>query len=134
MLSHESGWQTEMAQENAKVVEPQFPVWAFITEMTGIPAVFVFLGLLVRRLRLAHPTTREELGRPPLFIWAWPGSVIAPLQAVVANVRLLLFPFRTQSFQLTDIGTVILMWLVDLPDWLELEAASARPHHRFVNV
>jgi len=95
MLSHESGWQTEMAQENAKVVEPQFPVWAFITEMTGIPAVFVFLGLLVSRLRLAHPATWEELGRPPLFIWAWPGSVIALLQAVVANVRPLLLPFRT---------------------------------------
>jgi hypothetical protein len=94
------------------VTEPQFPFWAFITEMTGIPVAFVFLWLLVRRLRLVHPATWEKLGRPSLFIWAWPGSVIALLEALAANIRLSVLPFRAESFQLTDSGTVILMWLV----------------------
>jgi hypothetical protein len=56
--------------------------------------------------------TWEKLGRSSLFIWTWPGSVIALLEAVDANIRLLVFPFRAQSFQLTDTGTVILTWLV----------------------
>jgi hypothetical protein len=96
----------------SKRAEPQFPLWAFITEMASIPVAFVFLGLLVRRLRLTHPATWEQLGRPPLFVGAWTGSLIAGLEAVAASIRLLIFPFRPQSFQLTDPGTMILMWLV----------------------
>ena len=94
------------------MAEPHFPLWAFITEMAILPVAVIFEGLLLRRLRLVHPATWEKLGRPSLFIWTWPGSVIALLERVDANIRLLVFPFRAQSFQLTDPGTAILMWLV----------------------
>jgi len=94
------------------VAESHFPLWAFIVEMAAIPVCFIFLGLLLRRLRLVHPAMWEKLGRPSLFIWAWPGSIVALLERVDANIRLLMFPFRTQSFQLGDAGTAILLWLV----------------------
>jgi hypothetical protein len=94
------------------VAEPQFPLWAFITEMVALPVAFIFFGLLVRRLRRVHPATWEELGRPSLFIGTWPGSVIALLERADANLRLAVFPFRTQSFQLGDPATATLLWIV----------------------
>ena len=94
------------------MAESHFPLWAFIVEMAAIPVGFIFLGLLLRRLRLVHPAMWEKLGRPSLFIWAWPGSIVALLERVDANIRLLMFPFRTQSFQLGDAGTAIPLWLV----------------------
>jgi hypothetical protein len=93
------------------VTEPLFPLWAFITKMTAIVAAFIFQGLLLRRLRLVHPTTWEKLGRPSLTT-AWPGSIIAFLDRVEANIRLVVFPFQSQSFQLGDSGTAILLWMV----------------------
>ena len=84
------------------MTKSHFPLWAFIMEMMAIPVAFMFLGMLIRRLRLVHPATWEKLGRPSLIILAWPGSIIALLERVDANIRLLVFPFRSQSFQLGD--------------------------------
>jgi hypothetical protein len=94
------------------MAEAHFPLWALVTEMAAVPITFVFFGLLLRRLRLVHPATWEELGQPSLFIWAWPGSIIALLDRVDANCRLLVFPFRTRSFQLDNAGTAVLLWVV----------------------
>lgn len=94
------------------MVESHFPLWAFIAEMAAIPVAFILLGLLLRRLRLVHPATWEKLGRPSLITLAWPGSIMALLERIDANIRLLVFPFRSQSFQLRDPGTAILLWLV----------------------
>lgn len=99
-----------MATTDAEALISRFPPWAFITEMAGVPVGLVFLGLLLRRLRLVHPATWEQLGRPTLFISAWP--IIPALERTAANCRLLVFLFRTQSFQLGDLGTAILLWLV----------------------
>jgi hypothetical protein len=94
------------------MAELHFPVWAFITEMIAFPVAFTFFGLLVRRLRRVHPTIWEKLGQPTLFIWTWPGSIIALLERTDANLRLAMFPFRRQSFQLGDPATAVLLWFL----------------------
>lgn len=90
--------------------EPQFPLWAFITEMAAIPLAFIFFVLLSRRLRLVHPAMWEKLGRPDLMM-LHPGSFLGFLDLVEANFRLYIFPFRSQSFGLGNWGTAILLWL-----------------------
>ena len=94
------------------MAEPHFPLWAFITEMAASPVALIFFGLLSRRLRLVHYTTWEKLGRPSLFIGTWPGSIVTLAERVDAIFRLVVFPFRTQSFQLDNSSTAILLWLV----------------------
>ena len=90
-----------------------FPLWALITELAGVPVAIIFFGLLLRRLRLVHPETWDKLGRPSsLFVWPWPGSIIPALEGAVPRFRLLVFPFRTQSFQLDDPCTAILLWMI----------------------
>jgi hypothetical protein len=79
--------------------------------MAAITAAFLFMLLLTRRLRVVHPATWEKLGRPSLTTPS-PGSIVAFLGHVKANIRLVVFPFRSQSFQLGDPGTAILLWLV----------------------
>jgi hypothetical protein len=101
-----------MVHEGATVVVPHFPLWAFIAEMAAIPVAFIFLRPLLRRLRLVHPATWENLGRPFLFMWPWPGSIIGLLDQFDANIRLLVFPFGNQSFQFGNSGTATLLRLV----------------------
>jgi hypothetical protein len=100
------------------VVEPQFPLWAFIVLMVCMPVLWIFLWFLARRLRGTSPTTWEKLGRPSgsMFVWVWPGSIGAAFEKGcsnwLANLRLLLFPLRAESFRLTDRRAVILLWSV----------------------
>jgi hypothetical protein len=94
------------------VAEPKFPLWAFTTLVAAIPIGFVLLALLLRRLRLVYPDTWEGLGRPTVLLSPLGKSFIAILENVAANVRLLAFPFRTQSFQLDDPATACLLWLM----------------------
>jgi hypothetical protein len=110
----QEGRQVELlrARERTALTKPDFPLWAFITEMVAIPMAFVLFGLLSRRLRLSHPDIWEKLGRPRLFIWTWPGSILALLDRFDANFRLFAFPFRTASFQLEDTWAATLLWLV----------------------
>jgi hypothetical protein len=104
--------------------QSHFPLWALITQLAGAPVVFIFLGLLLRRLRCIHPTTWESLGRPSLLAWAYPKPVITLLawaypkpvitlpERLEAFFRLVIFPFRAQSFQLSDPVAAILLWLL----------------------
>jgi hypothetical protein len=94
------------------VAKPYFPPWVFFAEIAAILVALIFVGLLLRRLRLVHPAIWENLGRPTLFMGMWPGSIIALAERFDANFRLLAFPFRAQSFQLDDPSTKIILWLV----------------------
>jgi hypothetical protein len=93
------------------VTKPDFPLWAFFVEMTVLSIAFISVVLLIRRLRAVHPEIWEKLGGPSLSI-TWPGSIVALLERCDANMRLLVYPFRSQSFHLTDSGTTILLWMV----------------------
>ena len=92
------------------MTEAPFPLWAFIAQMAAISLGITLLGLLSRRLRLVHPVTWERLGRPSLMML--PGSIIGFFERGVANIRLVVFPFRSPSFQLSDPGTAFLLWLL----------------------
>lgn len=92
--------------------QSHFPLWALITQLAGAPVVFIFLGLLLHRLRCVHPTTWESLGRPSLLAWAYPKPVITLPERLEAFFRLVIFPFRAQSFQLSDPVAAILLWLL----------------------
>lgn len=94
------------------MAEPKFPPWALITLLSAIAIASIFLGLLLRRLRLVHTEIWERLGRPTLFVWPVGKSFLALLDAIEAYFRLLIFPFRAQSFQLDDPGTAFLLWFV----------------------
>jgi hypothetical protein len=95
------------------VAQPQFPLWAFIAEMAAIPATWVFVWLLARRLRALYPQTWEQLGRPTGSSFAaYPGKIMAASEAALANLRLVVFPLRIKSFERTDLGTAILIWLI----------------------
>jgi hypothetical protein len=98
------------------LAEPHFPLWAFIAYVTGIPIGMIFVWLLACRLREAHPETWENLGRPsgsPFSSWVVdPGQLPRALKAWMSNFRLLYFPFRTESFQMTDRTTVALLWIL----------------------
>jgi hypothetical protein len=94
------------------LAESRFPLWAFITEMAAVPVAIILFWLLLRRLRLVHLAQWEKLGRPTLLVWTWPGSITELLDRVAANFRLLMFPFRTQSFQLGDPIAATFLWLL----------------------
>jgi hypothetical protein len=96
------------------IVRPNthFPLWALLSYFALLPVCAVLMGLLVRRLRLVHPTTWEQLGRPTVFVSLWPGSILAVADRADANFRLFVFPFRKQSFQTGNFGTATLLWLV----------------------
>ncbi len=96
------------------IVRPNthFPLWALLSYFALLPVVFVLMGLLVRRLRLVHPTTWEQLGRPTLLVSPWAGSILALADRMDANFRLFAFLFRKQSFQTGNFGTATLLWLV----------------------